>query len=231
MGADDTLCGQIAAIPTLAGIIQFFSPMLLEKLHRRKPLVACGNALHRLMLVMLVLVPLLPVPMTTRFIMIAALYFVSHLMVNMVAPATTTLIISLVPQGMRGRYFSIREIYLILISSMMNIIMGRVLDLFNLQNKTYEGYIVMYCVALAAMLMNLISYLKMKEPPLPAAKREINFKMLFIMPLKEKGFRKIIILFFLWGLSVNFSAPFFSVYMVSYLQLSYTFITICGLLS
>lgn len=231
IGADDKLCGQIAAIPVLAGIIQFFSPLLLEKLNRRKPLVTWFNALHRIMLVMLVFVPLLPIPMGSKLFMVGALYFVSHLMVNMVSPATVNMIISLVPQGMRGRYFSNRETYLIFISSVMNIIMGRVMDIFELQGKPYEGYLIMYGVALLAMLMNLFSYLKMKEPPLTAAKTEISFKSLFSLPLKDRKFRKIIVLFFIWGVALNFSSPFFSVYMVSKLELSYTFITACGLIN
>jgi Na+/melibiose symporter-like transporter len=55
--------------------------------------------------------------------------------------------------------------------------------------------------------------------------------MLFSLPLKDKKFTKIIVLFFLWGLSLNFASPFFSVYMVSKLELSYTFIMINGFLS
>jgi hypothetical protein len=43
IGADDELCGQIASIPVLAGIIQFVSPLLLEKLNHRIPLVTCFN--------------------------------------------------------------------------------------------------------------------------------------------------------------------------------------------
>ncbi len=231
IGADDKLCGQIAAIPVLAGIIQFFSPLLLEKLDRRKPLVTCFNALHRIMLVLLMFIPLLPIPVNSRLFLVGALYFLSHLMVNMVSPATVNMIISLVPQGMRGRYFGNREIFLIFISSVMNIVMGRVLDTFELQGRPYTGYIVMYGTALLAMLMNLFSYLKIKEPPLTAAKTEISFKSLFALPLQDKKFRKVIVLFFIWGVSLNFASPFFSVYMVSKLELSYTFITICGLLN
>jgi Na+/melibiose symporter-like transporter len=231
IGAEDKLCGQISALTVLAGVIQFFSPFVLEKLNRRKAVVASFSAIHRFMLVMLVLVPVLPVSMIGRLYITAALYFVSHLMVNAVAPAATNLIISIVPQKMRGRYFSNREAYLIFASSVLNIIMGKVLDVFKLQNKTYEGYLIMYAVALAAMLLNLFSYIKIKEPPLPVSRKNINFKMLFSLPLKEKKFRKIIVLFFLWGLSLNFASPFFSVYMVSKLELSYTFIMISGFLN
>jgi hypothetical protein len=231
IGAEDKLCGQISALTVLAGVIQFFSPFVLEKLNRRKAVVASFSAIHRFMLVMLVLVPVLPVSMIGRLYITAALYFVSHLMVNAVAPAATNLIISIVPQKMRGRYFSNREAYLIFASSVLNIIMGKVLDVFKLQNKTYEGYLIMYAVALAAMLLNLFSYIKIKEPPLPVPRKNINFKMLFSLPLKEKKFRKIIVLFFLWGLSLNFASPFFSVYMVSKLELSYTFIMISGFLN
>jgi Na+/melibiose symporter-like transporter len=231
IGANDKLCGQIAAIPVLAGVIQFVSPMLLEKLDRRKPLIAFFNSLHRVLLVLLVIIPSLPFSIKSRLYMVGGLYFLSHLMVHMVTPAYTTMIIGLVPQRMRGKFFSVRETYLIFVSSVMNIIMGWVLDIFQLRNKTYEGYIIMYGVALMAILVNLISFLNIKEPPLTAPKKLIRFKKLFIMPLQEKGFRKIVVLFFIWGLSLNFSSPFYSVYMVSSLKLSYTFITVCGLLN
>jgi len=231
IGADDKLCGQIAALTVLAGVIQFFSPFVLEKLNRRKAVVASFSSIHRFTLVMLVLVPVLPVSMKGRLYITAALYFVSHLMVNAVAPAATNLLISIVPQRMRGKYFSIREAYLIFVSSVLNIIMGKALDVFQLQNRTYEGYLVMYAVAFAAMLLNLISYIKIKEPPIPVSRKNISFKMLFSLPLKEKKFRRIIVLFFLWGLSFNFASPFFSVYMVSKLELSYTFIMISGFLN
>lgn len=228
LGADDDLCGQIAAYPTLAGIIQFFSPLLLEKLNRRKPIITICNALHRILLVLLAVIPLLPVDLRTRLYITGGLYLVSNLMVNISAPATTNLMISIVPQKMRGRFFSIRERYLIFISSVLNVIMGGVLDKFELSGRTYEGYIVMYGIAFIAMLMNLMAYLGMKEPPLSQKKCNITLKELFLMPLREKRFRKIIVLFFLWGFSNNFSNPYFSVYMVSKLQLSYTFINICG---
>jgi len=231
LGADDDICGQIAAIPVLAGIIQFFSPMFLEKLDRRKPIVTAGNALHRILLVLMVIIPLLPVSVEMRLYITGGLYLLSHLMVNMVAPATTTLFISLVPQNMRGRFFSIRERYLIFISSVVNVVFGGVLDKYELSGRTYEGYILMFAIAFMAMLLNLFSYLSMKEPRIRQTKSRISLKQLFTMPLKEKRFRKIIILFFLWGLSMNFSNPFFSVYMVSKLRLSYTFITICGLVN
>ncbi|HEY8421341.1 MAG TPA: MFS transporter [Thermoclostridium sp.] len=231
LGADDELCGQVAAIPVLASIIQFFSPMFLEKLNRRKPIVTLCNALHRILLVLLVFIPILPVSVTIRLSITGALYLLSNLSVNIANPATTTLFISLVPQNMRGRFFSLREKYLIFISSVVNVVFGGVLDKFEVQGKTYEGYVLMFTIAFFAMIMNLIAYLSIKEPVLPKNKNKISFKTLFTMPLKEKGFRKIIILFFLWGLSMNFSNPFYSVYMVSTLKISYTFITISGLVN
>ena len=167
LGADDELCGQIAAIPVLASIIQFFSPILLEKLNRRKPIVTTFNALHRILLVLLVFVPVFPVSVTFRLYIAGGLYLLSNLMVNMVAPATTTIFISLVPQKMRGSFFSLREKYLIFISSVVNVVLGGILDNFELQGKTYEGYILMFVIVFFGMLMNLASYLGMKEPPQP----------------------------------------------------------------
>ena len=199
LGADDELCGQIAAIPVLSSVIQFFTPMFLEKLNRKKPIVTFFNAFHRILLVLLVFVPILPVSVAIRLYITGGLYLLSNLMVNMVAPATTTMFISLVPQKMRGSFFSIREKYLIFISSVVNVVLGGILDQFELRGKTYEGYILMFAIVFIAMIMNLVSYLGIKEPPLSRTKSKISLKNLFTMPLKENRFRKIIILFFYGG--------------------------------
>ncbi|WP_252891292.1 MFS transporter [Thermoclostridium stercorarium] len=186
------------------------------------------NALHRILLAILVFIPILPVSVEMRLYMAGGLYLLSHLMVNLVAPATTMLFISLVPQNMRGKFFSVRERYLIFVSSVVNVIFGGVLDEFELHGRAFDGYILMYAIVFMAMLVNLYAYISIKEPYVSQPTCKINLKQLFVMPLKEKRFRKIIILFFLWGLSMNFSNPYFSVYMVSKLKLSYTFITVSG---
>jgi len=56
-------------------------------------------------------------------------------------------------------------------------------------------------------------------------------KNVLIEPLKDKRFRRIMIFYILWNLSLHVAGPFFAVYNVSKLKLDYTFITIVGLVS
>jgi hypothetical protein len=71
---------------------------------------------------------------------------------------------------------------------------------------------------------------KVKEPGFIPLKQKLKLKSMLTMPIKDKKFRKVIILNVIWNLSAQIAIPFFSVYMVTGLSLSYTFIMAMGII-
>lgn len=51
-----------------------------------------------------------------------------------------------------------------------------------------------------------------------------KFKEAIKMPFKVKGFKKVIVLFIIWGIGMQMGGPFIAVYMISGLKLSYTYV-------
>jgi hypothetical protein len=225
MGSDDNISGKILALPILAAMIQFISPIIIERLNWKKNLVTIGCTIHRLMLALMVFIPLLPVTAGAKLWICGGIYFVSYLMVAFVTPAVSNMYISFVPGNIRGSYFGSRESSILIFSTIVTIAMGKILDIFEDAGSTYNGYIVLFAGVFISTVLNNLSFFFMREVRIKPCETKFRVRDVFIVPLKDKVFRKMITLFFLWNAGLQIGAPFFGIYMVSHLELSYTFIT------
>lgn len=230
LGAGDSFNGIIGAIPVLAGIIQLISPIVFEKMEKRKLTVSILCLIHRLLLGFMVFIPFLAKGQTTRLALVAAIYFISYLAVSFINPAASGWLIDLVPDNIRGRYFGVRESYILGASTVFTLVMGRVLDIYKDKGNEYGGFIVMFSFVMVLAAGNFVIWLLIKEPPVKRSKSELNLRKVISIPLKDNKFRKIVLLFILWNIGVQIGGPFFSVYMVTGLKLNYTFIMAVGML-
>ena len=230
LGAGDSFNGIIGAIPVLAGIIQMISPIVFEKMEKRKLTVSLLCLLHRLLLGLMVFIPFLVKGRTTQLVLVAVVYFVAYLAVSFINPAASGWMIDLVPDSIRGRYFGIRESYVLGAATVFTLIMGRVLDIYKGNGNEYGGFIVMFSFVLVLAVGNFVIWLLMKEPPVKRSKSQLNLRSVITIPLKDRKFKKIVLLFILWNIGVQIGGPFFSVYMVTGLKLNYTYIMVVGML-
>ena len=230
LGAGDSFNGIIGAIPVLAGIIQLISPIVFEKMEKRKLTVTILCLIHRLLLGLMVFIPFIVKGQTSRLALVGALYFVSYLAVSFINPAASGMLIDLVPDNIRGRFFGIRESYVLGSATVFTLIMGRVLDVYKENGNEYGGFVVMFSFVLVLALGNFVIWLMIKEQPVKRSKSQLNLRKIISIPLQDKKFKKIVLLFILWNIGVQIGGPFFSVYMVTGLKLNYTFIMAVGML-
>lgn len=230
LGAGDSFNGIIGAIPVLAGIIQLTSPIIFEKMEKRKLFISLLACLHRLLLGSLVFIPLLMKGRTSKLVLLAVLYFISYLSISFISPAVSGWLIDLTPENIRGRYFGARESYVLGTATIFTLIMGRVLDIYKTGGNELGGFIVMFIFVGILALLNFVVLSFMKEPPVKRSKSDLSLKKVVTIPLKDKKFKRIILLFVLWNIGVQIGGPFFAVYMVTGLKLNYTFIMALGTL-
>lgn len=229
LGADDRLNGIIAAIPVLTGVIMFLTPLFFETRSRRKAPISIGAFVARILLSLLILIPLMIRDKNIGLTYLAMSYLLAHLILSFLTPPASTWQISLAPESIRGRYFGIRESVVLGFVTIITLGMGRLLDLTRISGQQSKGFLLLFVVVLILSLINFIFACSIREPEVKLAKRPIKKSDVFILPLKDKTFRGIIGLIILWNLGFQLSAPFTSVYMVSGLNLNYTFITITGI--
>lgn len=229
LGASDQFNGIIVALPLLTYILQMFSPLFLERLSSRKKVVLVTCIFYRTLLGLMVLIPFITHDKAARLMMLAVMYFGAYLVFSFSNPAGGSWIISLVPERMRGRYFGMRDMCILGSAAVLSLLMGRILDIFKSNSLELVGFVVVFSVTLILVVFNGIMLSRIKEPEIVQLKQSLNLKNMLTMPLKNKQFRKVVILNIVWNLTVQLSLPFFSVYMVTGLKLSYTFIMAMGI--
>ncbi|AEY66657.1 MFS transporter [Clostridium sp. BNL1100] len=230
LGASDQIIGLIAAMPLLANILQMFSPIFLEKLTSRKSLIVITCIFYRSLLGLMIVIPLLTQNTSVRLLLLGGMYFTSYLIFSFSNPAGGSWIISLVPERYRGRYFGLRDTFIISSAAVLSLSMGRILDIFKVSGREFLGFIFVFSIVLVLVVMNIYVLRKIKEPEIVPIRQNINIKSLFTLPLKNKQFLSVILLNAAWNFAAQIALPFFSVYMVTGLKLSYTFIMFANIL-
>ncbi|HEY5585445.1 MAG TPA: MFS transporter [Ruminiclostridium sp.] len=230
LGANDQFNGIIMALPLLTCVLQMFSPLFLEKLASRKKLIIALCFFYRILLGLMVLIPIITDNKSARLLLLGVMYFTAYSAVSFINPAAGSWIISLVPEKIRGRYFGLRDMFILSSSAVLSLVMGGVLDAFRSQSRVLLGFIVVFSIALVVVVLNFLVLRKIKEPAIVPLKQSLNLKIMLAMPLRNEQFRKVVILNIVWNLTAQIAIPFFSVYMVTGLKLSYTFIMVAGII-
>lgn len=225
MWASDAFCGYVISIPVFAAIIQVLSPMILESLKYRKTMIIIGAMIHRILLSMLIFVPFLPLPSGIKLFIAAIVLFISNLAISFVNPAISNMYVSFVPQNIRGRYFGTRESYILIAATLITLVLGKILDVFNDMGNEGTGYIIVYCFIFLLTIINFSFFALMKEVPLLHTTERIKLSEIFTLPLKNKKFIRYFIMLIIWNFAVQIASAYFGVYLKSDLSMSYTIIT------
>lgn len=162
--------------------------------------------------------------------MTAIIYFISHLAVSFINPAISSMYVSFVPQSIRGRYFGLRESYLLLSATVVTFLLGRVLDNHTAAGNEVTGHIIAYIVVFIFTLINSATFLMMKEVPLAHTSKRIKISEVFLLPLKDKKFTKYFIMLIIYHFGIQIANAFYSVYLKADLNLNYTVITALSLI-
>ncbi|MDD3839040.1 MAG: MFS transporter [Clostridia bacterium] len=223
LGASDYLAGIILTFPLLANLFQVFSAMLYERLESRKKTVMILLILYRAFACSVIFIPLVFPDHLQKYVLMIFV-FISFLNLSVLAPALNNWLVSLIPYNVRGRYLSKRESLFQTASMIISLLMGRVLDVFG---GGYSGFILVYAVVFLASLLNIWFLYKIYEPPVERKNlNPIKINELFAEPFKNKKYMSFVVFWMMWCFSAWMAHSYLNVYMIKYLKLSYTNITV-----
>jgi hypothetical protein len=205
IGADDRITALLGVMSSITSIIQIFSPLLFEKIRRRKALIVSLFFTYRLMLVSIVFIPLIFQHNNLRIIALMVLYSSALTIMNFVHPAHISWQMSLVSVDMRSLFFSRRDFYSLTLNTIICLIAGKVIDIFQSYNHNYLGFAYVFTFTAVLVLIELIFMTKISEPKLPKTKVPLKLKSVFKLPIKDKLFRKVIVFSAIWNLAAYIS--------------------------
>jgi MFS family permease len=215
--------GMLTAFPNLiASLIQLKSADVTEHFKSRMRIIRIFVFFHTFMFLPILLIPVL-------FKADRALWLV--LFVTMAAsfnafsgPAWVSLMADHIPARSRGRYFGWRNRLLGIITVSCAFIAGFILNIFG-KEKLY-GFMVIVGLAFVSRFVSWYFLSKMYEPPIRLTQEHYFSFWDFIKRTRQSNFAKFVIYVASISFAQNISGPFFAVYMLRDMNLSYVTYTV-----
>ncbi len=231
LGISDQLNGMIAVIPAITGIFQIFSPMIFERIEKRKNTILYIALFLRIFLSSVFFVPIILMRFGIALQAFIIIYALAFSLNSLIGPAISSWMVDLTPIEIRGRYLAQREKISLFITALLTIILGKILDITKISGSPLIGFIVVGVVLVLLGILNIYALINIIEVPGKNHINQYKLKEVLTLPLKSIGFRKIILLFIVWSFALQVGGPYVAVYLVTNLKLSYTYIMTLSVLS
>ena len=218
MDATTTQVGFLTAIPYLAMILmQLIAPTLTERAGSRKRFILAGAFLHGLIWLPILLIPFIfHTHQVWWLILFVTLCVAFDSMGN--AP-WNSMMADIVPEEVRGRYFSFRTRISALVALVLSFAAGGILQL--LTKNIFLAFSMIFTGALISRFFSAWFLSQMIEPPVVPSKSKRASILQLSRTLGSTNIGKFIIFNALFTFTANLASPFFSVYMLSDLKFNY----------
>lgn len=231
--ATEVQIGLLAAFPLIANVAQLFFTYVIELIGRRRPLALWAGTFARLL--WLVIIAAAFWGLQRKHLLYLSMWIIG---LSQVGTAINNLawmswMADLVHEERRGRYFGLRNAAIGVAALIATLIGGRFLDMWKASHPTGEmdALIVLFSVGVVTGIISLFIQARIYEPPLHEGDDSQPFWQRLQLPFRDQNFRAFLLFSFLWNFAVYFTAPFFAVYMLKTLKLSYATVTTYAVLS
>jgi len=218
LGATNTVIGIAGALPYLAAILAQIPGAKLVELYSRIHINFVMTFTSRLLWIPIILIPVFfqRHPLITLLVYFFLVQFTEWL----THPTWASLAGEFVPTKKRGEYFGKRNMFMGIASLTVSIVGAMYLDLFP--KSDYTGFSTMFLVGILFGLWSSYLYIRMTEKPYRDKKYH---KITEFFQIKGE-FRKLIYIIVFFNFAFMVASPFFIVFMLKNLQLSYTFVMV-----
>jgi MFS family permease len=229
LGATRLQIGILAALPTLATVMQLPGSYLIERFGQRKWLCFWASLAGRLTWLPIIAIVLFPTALggTQVVWLIAGLVALGSALGSLGGVAWLSWIRELIPDQHRIGFLSRRNFVMTLLALVLGMLVGAFLDFWNSAHPgSMGGFAILVGVAAAvgfcsSFCMAQVAERKTHRPPEPPP----PFRRLVALPFRDANFRRVVLFYVTWNLSVNLALPFFSVYMLQQLELPFWYVT------
>lgn len=225
--APNTLIGVLAAIPFITQLLQIPSVYLIHKAGKRKRFNIVTQLGNRIAIYAMAIIPFISGP-EIGLLLLVTFVTIQAIFNGLGSPSWNSWLRDLVPQDRLGGFFSIRMaltgVVAIVVSLLGGQFIGRWDTLYGPQ--AIGGYSVLFFIAFVFGLVAVYFTIATPEPKMIVPKRETKFKDLVAKPFQDDNFRKLMWFSAAWTFSTALASPFFTVYLISDLELGLPIVTI-----
>lgn len=223
LGANNFQIGLLSALPPfIAGIAQFQTIKLMNWVPSRRQLVCTGVLFQALALIPVALCSQIQTLKIEWYIIFVCIYFTSNAIIN---PVWNSWMGDLVSPFQRGVYFGRRNRVVTIGTFVTMIAAGLILRYFRVHSQLIYGFYIIFGLAILSRFISL-SYLSRKfEPPITSAIKPREPFLKFLKKLTTHNNGRLIAYMGTVNFAVFLSAAYFTPYMLSNLNFTYTLYT------
>lgn len=219
LGFDSFQVGIVVAIPQLAFISQIVAAIGLQRWRNRRLWMIILGTTSRTAWVATGIIPLL-LPAKLWFAAYVSVILIAFLLNQAGGMVFTSLLSDVVPAGVRGKYFGIRNMMLWAAVCMTLLVGGQILEFF----PGGTGFAILFGLAAVCVVWNGWEIAKHPNPPLTPSGDPISFAMA-LKPLKDRRFRSALAFLSVFIFFCNIAVPMFAYVMLNLYELDYSTVT------
>ncbi len=236
LGASNFHIGIMTAIPFAMQPLQLVAVLAVERLRLRKAVAVTAYFFAYATWIPIALLPFLfdmPNPSAVVLMLVfIALRGVSNAFVN---TSWNGWLRDLVPQSLLGKFFAQRLRVATIASAVSGLIAALYIDWWKTSGPSSEIFAYSYAMLFGSVVLGFgaVGFMaRMPEPQMlvPAGERPSVFSSLGA-PFRDRNFRQLIRFLFLWNFVAQLAVPFFTVYMLTKLGMTLTWVVGLGVLS
>lgn len=225
IGASNYEIGMLATIALLSQLMQLPGLVLINYFPKRRAFVTVLAGASRLLWLFIILIPLLFVNRGMAFLL--QWYLVSALVGAAAGPAWNSLLRDIVPKDSFGRVFAQRMTMGTALALGLTLGGGWFVDHWKAAwpDTALYAYSVLFAIGLG---LGLIATFAVSRLPEPTMKIDSKVSLLDLVtdPIKDANFRRLLVFLAFWSFAVNMAGPFFVIYMLQRIGISFSLVTL-----
>ncbi len=222
MNASTRLIGLIASVPNLIGsILQVRSAWLVERLGSRRTLINYAVFIHAMLWMPLILIPYIFKESRAVYVLI---FYASFVALGQIAfPPWASLMADHVSETRRGKFFGARNRIMGAINLSCMFIAGYILNAYKKHHpeNIFFGFTVIFSIAFISRIVSWYFLTRMHDPKITADHGDRFSLIDFMKRITRSNFGRFVIFVAAINFGANVAGPYFAVYMLKDLNMSY----------
>ena len=226
LGANHAQIGLLASLPAVANLAQPFGAYFVEQRGNRKRmgLILFGSA--RMTWLLVLVFPwfgYMGGPSQAGLWALITITAVASVANAFAGVSWWSWMSDLVPEAIRGRYFAQRSLVAALVGSVVAVLFGAFADRWKLRFGATDpmGFYILFTIAVSFGMLSVWALARIPDVPLRRNDETPRWGQAIQDALTDRNFRALTLAGAAWGFAAMFSGPFYVVYMLENLHLSY----------
>jgi len=226
LGAGEFAFGLISALPVLASLLQIPVSYLAVKTGKYKRMFMIGGVIQRLTWVVVAFIPYMFPVGQSRIWSLIVLVTLAAMAGSFVVIPSVTLLGSMVPIDIRGRFVAARQKVCTAVSLLFGVGIAFALDYL----PGFLGYTLVFTIGGVAGIVEILMYSGINFSGIPDKPEGFSISKGIKDCFKTPKTRNYLLYWTLWFFAIYLNAPFITKYAIDVLSISYTSMIIFGAL-